>query len=99
MPDELVIFARFHAITGNERALAAELSDAVGRTRSEPGCTFIRAFSSVRDPLLFWIHSCWVDEAAFDVHAALPATNAFVERAQRLVDHPFDVTRARALAD
>jgi hypothetical protein len=34
---------------------------------------------------------------AFDVHAALPATKAFVERAGRLIDHPFDVTRAQAL--
>jgi hypothetical protein len=33
-------------------------------------------------------YSRWIDEAAFDVH--LPATNAFAERAQRLIDHPFD---------
>jgi hypothetical protein len=42
--------------------------------------------------------SRWVDEAAFDVHAALPSTIAFVERASRLIDHPFDVTRAKIMA-
>jgi hypothetical protein len=30
---------------------------------------------------------------------AIEATKAFVERAERLIDHPFDVTRAKALPD
>jgi quinol monooxygenase YgiN len=31
-------------------------------------------FRSIRDPRLFYIHSRWVDEAAFDTHAGLPHT-------------------------
>jgi hypothetical protein len=32
----------------------------------------MRAFESVREPFAFAIHSEWVDEAAFEVHAQLP---------------------------
>jgi len=95
--EELVIFARFHVLEGKEEELAAELRNTVARVRSEPDCIFIEAYRSVRDPRLFWLHARWTNEAAFDTHAALPATNQFVERAQRLIDHPFDVTRTRAL--
>jgi quinol monooxygenase YgiN len=95
--DELVIFARFHAIEGKEAAVAAELRDAVARVRVEPGCISIHAYRSIRDARLFWLHARWTDEVAFDKHAALPATNQFVERAERLIDHPFDVTRTRVL--
>lgn len=95
--EELVIFARFHALPGKEDALAAELRDAVARVRVEQGCISIEAYRSVRDPRLFWLHARWTDETAFDRHAALPATNQFVERTEHLMDHPFDVTRTRVL--
>lgn len=94
---EITIFARFHALEGKEEAVASELRDAVVRVRTEPGCLAIEVYRSVRDPRLFWLHSRWVDEAAFDKHVERPETNQFVERVQRLIDHPFDVTRTRVL--
>jgi len=94
---EITIFARFHAFEGKEEAVASELRDAVTRVRGEPGCLGIEVYRSVRDPRLFWLHSRWVDEAAFDKHVERPETNQFVERVQRLIDHPFDVTRTRVL--
>ena len=97
MSDELVIFARFHATEGNDSALETELHGITTITRSEPGCLFIEVYRSVRDARLFFLNSRWVNEAAFDVHAALPTTIAFVERAGGLIDHPFDVTRSRML--
>ncbi len=60
-----------------------------------PGCLAIGAFRSTRDPQLFYVHSRWTDEAAFDSHAELPHTVRFLERVQPLIDHPLDVTRAR----
>ncbi|MGO9436095.1 MAG: putative quinol monooxygenase [Terracidiphilus sp.] len=82
---------------GKEESVAAELRDTVARVRVEPGCISIQAYRSVQDPRLFWLHARWSNEAAFDAHASLPATNQFVERAERLIDHPFDVSRTRAL--
>jgi quinol monooxygenase YgiN len=94
---ELTIFARFHALEGKEDSIASELRDAVTRVRTEPGCLGIEVYRSVRDPRLFWLHSRWVHEAAFDKPVDLPETTQFVERVQRLIDHPFDVTRTRLL--
>lgn len=65
--------------------------------RDEPGCLGIHAFRSTRDPRLFYIHSHWTDEAAFEVHAELPRTVRFVETMQALIDHPFEATRAEQL--
>ena len=53
-----------------------------------------RRLSFDREPRLFYIHSRWVDEAAFETHAGLPHTVRFVERMQPLIDHPFEATRA-----
>ncbi len=94
---ELFIFARFHARDGEASALAAVLGDQLPFVRGEPGCLMIDAYRSTRDPRLFYIHSRWADEAAFEVHAELPNTAQFLERVQPLIDHELDVTRARPL--
>lgn len=91
---ELFIFGRFHARPGHEGAVEEALRNVVGPSRQEAGCLDIQAFRSTRDPRLFYIHSRWVDEAAFDRHAGLPHTVRFVEHVQALIDHPLDVTRA-----
>lgn len=94
---ELFIFARFHAREGQEAAVAAALRDTVIPSRAEPGCLAIEAYRSVRDPRLFFIHSRWIDEAAFDTHAGLPHTVRFVERVQPLIDHPLEVIRTQPI--
>jgi quinol monooxygenase YgiN len=91
------IFARFHAREGEQDALANVLREQVGRVREEPGCLAIDAFRSTGDPRLFYIHSRWTNKAAFETHAALPRTEDFVARAQALIDHPFEATRAAIL--
>src|SRR5208283_1948936 len=76
---ELTIFARFQAQEGKEQAVAAELRDAVARVRNEPGCLGIEVYRSVRDSGLFFLHSRWVDETAFDKHVERPETIQFVD--------------------
>jgi quinol monooxygenase YgiN len=95
---ELFIFARFHAREGHEDAVSEALHEVVAPSREEAGCLGIHAFRSTRDPRLFYIHSCWTDEAAFDLHAELPHTVRFMERVEPLTDHPLDVTRAELIA-
>ncbi|HZP38547.1 MAG TPA: putative quinol monooxygenase [Methylomirabilota bacterium] len=94
---EMFIFARFHARPGQEGAVAEALLDVVGPTREEPGCPSIHAFRSSRDPRLFYVHSHWDDEAAFERHAILPHTVRFVERMVPLIDHPFEAVRTSRL--
>jgi quinol monooxygenase YgiN len=95
---ELFIFVRFHAREGQQEAVAAALREIVSPTREEPGCIEIAACRSVRDPRLFWIHSRWIDEAAFEKHADLPHTTRFIERVQHMIDHPLDVARSHRFA-
>lgn len=95
---EIYIFARFHAREGNERALEKALAEVVPPSRNEPGCIAINAFRSTRDPRLFFIHSRWKDEAAFDLHATLAHTVKFVETVGRLIDHPMEVTRTTKMS-
>jgi quinol monooxygenase YgiN len=62
--------------------------------RAEPGCIGYQAVRGSRDPALFFIHSRWKDEAAFEHHAALPHTVRFLATVGPLIDHPLDVARA-----
>jgi quinol monooxygenase YgiN len=94
---QLYIFARFRAKQGNENAVEVALREVVPPSRAEAGCISINMFRSTRDSRLFYIHSRWVDEAAFELHAALPHTVRFIETIQPLIEHELDVTRATLL--
>jgi quinol monooxygenase YgiN len=94
---ELFIFARFYARSGNEGAVEEALQEVIVPTREEPGCLSIHAFRSTRDPRLFYVHSRWQDEAAFELHAGLAHTLRFVARIEPLITHPLDVTRAEQI--
>jgi quinol monooxygenase YgiN len=94
---ELFIFARFYAREGEADSVAAALREVAGPTAAEPGCIAIGAFRSVTDPRLFYIHSRWVDEAAFERHGGMPHTTQFLKRVEPLLDQPLDVTRAQPL--
>ena len=95
---ELFLFARFHASLGKELNVEQALAEVVSASREESGCLSIHAFRSTRDPQLFYIHSRWKDEEAFETHAALPHTLHFVEVVEPLIDHAPDVTRANLIA-
>lgn len=94
---ELFIFARFHASEGKETAVLTALQDVVGPSRGEAGCVAIDAYRSTRDSRLFYIHSRWINEEAFEIHAALPHTVRFLHEVATLIDHPLAVTRTRPL--
>jgi quinol monooxygenase YgiN len=95
---KLFNFARFHACKGQEEAVAALLRAQIDPVRAEPGCVEMDAYRSTRNPRLFYIHSRWIDEDAFEVHARLPSTDRFVARMQALIDHPFEATRTISLS-
>lgn len=103
-PDELrekratfFVFVRLHARAGHEADVAAALRKVALLTCDEAGCVAIDVFQSTTDRQLFYIHSCWADEAAFNHHATLPHTIEFIERVDALVDRPREVVRTVAL--
>jgi quinol monooxygenase YgiN len=94
---ELFIFARIHAREGQEGAVAAAMRDVRGPTSQEAGCLAIQYHRSIRDPRLFYVHSRWIDEGAFETHAGLAHTVRFIERVEKLIDQPLEVTRTRPI--
>ena len=94
---EQYVFVRLHAREGEEHAVEEALRQVTAPSRAEPGCLSFHTFRSMRDPLLFYIHSRWVDEAAFQLHAELPHTVRFLQRVDALLDQPRDVTRTQLL--
>ncbi len=94
---EQYAFVRLHAREGEESAVEEALREVAGPTREETGCLSFHTFRSMRDPRLFFIHSRWVDEAAFRKHADLSHTVRFLKRVDRLLDQPRDVTRTEMI--
>ena len=88
MPFHFIV--RFEPRPGKAGEFRQELIRVLPQTRAEPGCLSIRAFESVREPRVFAIHSEWVDESAFELHATLPHTVRFIEAAARLLTHPVE---------
>ena len=84
---------RFNPQPVDVDAFRKELLGVIDSSLQEPGCIQMEAFESVRQPILFYIHSEWIDEAAFDLHATLPHTLRFVSAAERLLGHPIKGVR------
>jgi quinol monooxygenase YgiN len=85
--------ARFHAQPGEEEMVAAAMRLSLPSVRAEPGCLGCDFFRSIRDPALFYVHSRWADEAAFEVHAELPHTVRFLATVEPVLDHELQVSR------
>ena len=94
----LYIFARLEPRPGKERQLLEELKLVLEPTRAEPGCIQIHQYESTRGPLTYFIHSEWLDEQAFEAHAALPHTIRFIESVDELCTHPLQALRTKQIA-
>src|SRR5215475_10609363 len=71
-PMQVYIFARIYAREGKEEEVIAAMREMAPPTRQEPGCLSVNYFGSTQDPRLFFIHSRWTDDAAFDAHIRMP---------------------------
>jgi quinol monooxygenase YgiN len=95
---ERFVFVRLHAREGEEKTVEEALHEVMGPSRAEPGCLDFHVFRSLRDPRLFYIHSRWVDDAAFEGHAVLPHTERFLKKVDALLDQPREVSRTEMIA-
>lgn len=87
----------FEPLPGKEAAFRDEVLRVNAPSRAEPGCLRIDVFESLGEPLVFAIHSEWVDEAAFELHATLPHTVQFLEAAERLLKNQVRGLRLRPI--
>ena len=88
---------RFEPRPGKEMEFREELLRVIPRSQAETGCLAIHVFESLREPYAFAIHSEWIDEAAFELHAQLPHTVRFLAAAKELLTHPVQGLRARGI--
>ena len=95
---ELGIIGEFRARPGNEAAVEAAIRRVIPQSAREATCLGIRAYRSTRDSALFFIHSRWTDEAAFEVHSALPHTVEFLTTVAPLLTHKVEVARLTQIA-
>lgn len=87
------VFVRLLAREGEERSVEAALREVAGPTREEDGCLSFHTFRSVRDVRKFYVHSRWVNAAAFQRHAELAHTVRFLKRVDALLDQAREVAR------
>ena len=90
-------FARFEPLPGMASAFRDELLRVIAPSREEAGCLGIEVFEALREQV-FAIHSQWLDEAAFELHAQLPHTVRFLKAAEQLLTHPVKGMRLRLIA-
>ena len=90
---------QFEPRPGRDMEFREELLRVVGPSRAEAGCLGMRLFESIRKPVVFAIHSEWVDEAAFELHAGLAHTVRFLEAAEELLTHPLRGMRSREILE
>ncbi len=62
-------------------------------TRAEAGCVRVHLYESTREPAVYYIHSEWIDEAAFEAHAEMPHMKRFLGLASDLFPHPVRAER------
>ena len=84
----LHVIVRFEPMQGKEAQFREELLRVNAPSRAEAGCLVIDVFESIHEPLVFAVHSEWLDEAAFELHATLPHTRQFLAAAEKLLTHP-----------
>ncbi len=89
---------RFEPLPGNESEFRNEVLQVSELSRAEPGCLRLDVFESLREPFIFAIHSEWVDEASFELHASFPHTVRFLEAARELLAHPIQALRLRQIS-
>jgi len=94
----LYIFARLEPKPGKDLQLRDELNLVLEPTRAEPGCRRIHLYESTRGPLVFFIHSEWIDEPAFDAHVELPHTQRFTGAVGDLIAQPLQAVRTKQIA-
>ena len=68
-------------------------ANGMGRLAPNQAASLLMYFESIREPFVFVVHSEWVDEVAFELHATLPHTGQFLETAETVLTHPIQGLR------
>ncbi|MDO9407813.1 putative quinol monooxygenase [Patulibacter sp.] len=89
------IVGEYHVRPEHLDRVRTRLEDHERRTREEPGCLLAAASQDLDDPLVLRSIQRWEDEAALDVHRALPHVREMDGGAGERLSQPFELVRLR----
>ena len=88
----VTVFARMKAKDGIEENVRKELMSLVPQTRSEEGCINYDLHQSVDEKALFMFYENWRSKEDLDKHLEMPYLKTFLEKADKILAEPVDVT-------
>ena len=95
-PYGFILKAKTHS--EKSAAFEAPFRAYVEPSRQEPGCIEYHMLRDQQDPSLFVFFEVWADQAALDVHSALPHMKAFFEKRMDYLERDFDIQRVDMLS-
>ena len=90
--EPVTVVVRIKAKPGMEDLVDQELRAILAPTRSEKGCLNFDMHRAPEDPALFLFHENWTSRADLDRHLAAPHITRWIERAEKLLAEPMDLT-------
>lgn len=88
----VTVFARMKAKDGIEENVRQELMSLVPQTKSEEGCINYDLHQSVDEKTLFMFYENWRSKEDLDKHLEMPYLKSFLEKADKILAEPVDVT-------
>ena len=93
MTDEkIAVLAKIKAKDGLAETVKQQALALVKPTRSEAGCISYDLHQSDEDENLFMFYENWISKQALDEHIQTPHLQAFIAKADELLDRPLDVS-------
>ena len=92
MPEAITVLARLKAKDGMQEMVKAGCLSLVEPTKSEEGCLVYDFHQDTEDPASFMFYEQWVSKEALDEHLQTPYLQAFIAKADGLLNGPLDVT-------
>ena len=93
MTDEkITVLAKIKAKDGMCETVKEHGLALLGPTRSEAGCISYDLHQSDEDENLFMFYENWTSKQALDEHLQTPYLQAFIAKADELLDGPLDVS-------
>jgi quinol monooxygenase YgiN len=89
---KVTVVARIKTKKGMDESVKQELMALVAPTRSEKGCINYDLHRSIDDRSVFMFYENWVSKEDLDKHLAMPYMRAFMEKAEKLLAEPAEIT-------
>jgi quinol monooxygenase YgiN len=89
---KVTVVARIKTKKGMDESVKQELRALVAPTRSEKGCINYDLHRSIDDRSVFMVYENWVSKEDLDKHLAMPYMRAFMEKAEKLLAEPAEIT-------